>query len=133
MTLEEGLRAALAADAGIAALVAGRIRPLRLAQGEAYPALTYQRIAGTPRSTLDGATGRLRSLVQVTCWAETYLGAKQLAATVRAFATDATGTWGTVPILRCEPPEERDTEPVEGGGAPALYGVALDLTIHHLL
>ncbi len=131
MTLETGLRALLASDAGIAALAGDRIRPLCLAQGEAYPAITYQRIAGSPRSTLDGATVRLRSVVQVTCWAESYLEAHALADAVRACVTDYRGAWGAVEVLRIEPPDERDTEPVEGGGAPVVYGVALDLTIHH--
>ena len=132
MILEEGLRTALAAAPAIAALAGDRISPLRLAQGETYPAITYQRISGVPRSTLDGATGRLRSVVQLTCWAEDYLAAKSLAAAVRSSVTDFRGTWGDVPILRCEPPGERDIEPAEGPGAPALFGVALDLTIHHL-
>jgi hypothetical protein len=131
MGLETGLRALLAADPGVSALVADRIRPLRLAQGETYPAITYQRIACSPRSTLDGATGRLRSVVQATCWAESYLEAHALADAVRACVTDYRGTWDGVDVLRIEPPDERDTEPVEGGGAPAVYGVALDLTIHH--
>jgi hypothetical protein len=132
MLLVEGLRTHLASDDRIAAAVGDRIRPLRLAQGEAYPAITYQLIATTPRSTLDGASPRVRSLVQVTCWAEGYLAAHSLSALVRARVTDSTGAWGEVEVLRCEPPEVRDIEPLEGGGAPALYGVALDLTIHHL-
>jgi hypothetical protein len=132
MTLAEGIRTHLASDAAIVAAVGDRIRPLRLAQGEAYPAITYQLIATTPRSTLDGATSRVRSLVQVTCWAESYLAAHSLAGLVRVRVSDSSGAWGGVAVLRCEPPEVRDIEPFEGGGAPALYGVALDLPIHHL-
>lgn len=84
MTFEAALKSHLAADAGITALVGDRIWPLVRAQGASLPALTYQRIAGTPSTDLDGLDGDLTVvLVQVDCWASGFDAARVLAELVR--------------------------------------------------
>lgn len=126
MSLETELRARLAADAGVSALVAARIYPLRLPQTPVYPALTYRRVSGLGVHNLSGAAGRGRSRIQVDCWAETYLGAQALAAAARA---SLDGFNGTLVTLRAVIFRENELDDFED--APELYRVIQDWRISH--
>lgn len=85
MTIAALLKAGLAADSGVAALVGNRIYPLKLPQKPTYEAITYQRISNTGQN---GTSTRRESRWQINCWAETHVEATALAAAVKAFAED---------------------------------------------
>ena len=86
--VEVDLQAALAADATIISLCAGRIRPVMLEQGIAYPAIVYQRIStvrekGTSYTLDKGYGGFAWARFQIEAWAKKYSDAVALAAAIR--------------------------------------------------
>ena len=94
MTFEADLKSHLQADASIAALVADRIWPIVRAQGSSLPAITYQRVAGTPQSDLDGDDGDLIEVrVQIDCWARGFEDVRTLAELVRVRLQTAASTF----------------------------------------
>lgn len=92
MSIATILKAALAADTAVAAIVSTRIYPLQLPQSPTYPAITYQRISNTGTN---GNTALRESRWQISCWAQTYLGALALSAAVKALLEEYTNTVST--------------------------------------
>lgn len=82
-TLEQSLEAFLTTGTRTAPLVANRVYPLRVPQAVTLPALSYRRVSGLREYSHAGASGLSRPRMEVTCWAETYGGAKALATAVR--------------------------------------------------
>lgn len=82
MSIETALRAQLAASP-VAALVVGRIYPLRLPQLGTLPALTYQRISTVRARSQTGPSGLATVVFQIDCWAHTFDECRVLAAAVR--------------------------------------------------
>ena len=80
---EQGLRAALLADAAVSGLVAKRVYPHVLPQKPRLPAMTYSRVAAPRDVTTSGPDGTVRVRVQLDCWAQTYAEAWGLANAVR--------------------------------------------------
>jgi hypothetical protein len=80
--IESDLKAYLAADAAILALVGSRIYPLKLPQAPTLPALTYQKISGSRVTSLSGYSGLSHPRMQIDCWASTYEQVKDVAAAV---------------------------------------------------
>ena len=85
--IEQTLVAVLKNNSAVSALVGTRIRPLTLGQDEPLPAVVYQRVSTVPVTSLDGDSGVDAVRIQVSCWAETYSGARALASAVRAAVT----------------------------------------------
>lgn len=73
--MEEDLRAHLAANAGLAALVADRIQ---WGETESEGSIGLFLISGDPDWTLKGASGLVQSRVQCDCIDATFLGAKAI-------------------------------------------------------
>ena len=98
ITIEEGLTAFLSANAGLTALIGGRVYANKLPQGVTLPALTYQRISSPRRHTHDsnGATGTAHPRFQLDCWSTTYEGAKDIADALRSALNGYRGTMGAV-------------------------------------
>jgi hypothetical protein len=94
MTLEEGLFAQLTMDPDVSAIVGDRVYPLIMPQGSPLPAVTYQRISSARFYAHDGPSGLARPMIQLSCWAESYDEAKQVAALVRKALESASGTLG---------------------------------------
>lgn len=63
--------AALNADAGVAAQVAGRVFPVGGRQGAAYPYVSFQRISTAGAAHLDGPSTLDWPRMQIDAWAET--------------------------------------------------------------
>lgn len=72
----------LTTDAALAALVDGRIYPLRIPQNEALPAITYQQ-ASRPNGGLRGCGQPDRGLVQVSIFAKSYEQVEAISTAVR--------------------------------------------------
>lgn len=79
--MEEDLRAHMAADAPLTALVDDRIE--WGVRGEA-PSLALHLIDAPPDWHLKGPSGLVQARVQFDCWADTFLGAKAIGEAVKA-------------------------------------------------
>jgi len=84
MSAESTLYAWLAADAGVAALVAGRIYPDVIPPDVALPAIAYARLSTEPVTTVHGAMPAQFVNLQVQCWAATRTSAEAVADAVQA-------------------------------------------------
>lgn len=97
MTIGAALRAHLAGDGSIAALVGSRIYPIRLPQPKKdqvnLPAIVYQRISGFRFKHLRGGEALARPRYQVDCWAQTHDQATTLGNLVRQRLNGFSGTW----------------------------------------
>lgn len=99
--IETTLAAVLAADPAVAALVGVRIEAMDRLQGGALPAVVYQRVGSVPEATIKGDAGLDAVRVQVSCWAATFGGARNLAVAVRAAIVGS-------PLLRARTVMEMD-------------------------
>lgn len=77
----EAVRAALLADPTVTGLLAQRIYPLVAAQGSALPMLVLTVVSEVPQNSLTGMveTRALECRLQVDAYADSYLGAHQVA------------------------------------------------------
>lgn len=75
--------------AAAATPAASRIYPLERPADDPLPAIVYQRVSTDPDQTLEGDSGLDAVRLQLSCWAETYAGAKALAAATRAAITSS--------------------------------------------
>ncbi len=80
MSVETAVFTRLTTHAGTAALIGTRCYPSMLPQKATFPAVVYQRISSSGRI---GTTDRRTARFQLSCWANTYAGAKALAVQVR--------------------------------------------------
>lgn len=89
-TLDERLRAAFLADAGVSALIGNRLYDRQIAQNQPqYPCAAYQRISTIPlysqeHDSAQGTTGWAR--YQITIWADTPSGGIIAQNVAQAFA-----------------------------------------------
>ncbi len=129
MNAESAVRAALLADATVAALVGTRIGPMKLPQKPTLPAIVYQRIStpGDPPA-LDGAKAAPKIRIQLSLWAESFDGARQLAAAVEERLDGYSGPNGDGTSLRLVwlANMSDDYEPETG-----LYRVIADYRVIH--
>jgi hypothetical protein len=102
--MEEALRAALLASAGVAALIGDRIAWGLRPQGQPLPAISLTRVTGGYDYTLAGRVPTTRSLVQIDCWAGSYADAKGLGRAVLV----ALDTLNVAPFQGAFVEDERD-------------------------
>jgi len=132
MSLETGLYAFLAAEAGVKALVAARIYPDAAPAGAAKPYIVYQRITTERDRTMDGPNGLAMPRMQVTCWAATYIGAKVLADAVADAIDGFSGDMGGEAVQVVSVLDEGDMPDLSPEGETGrAYGRRLDLEIWH--
>lgn len=123
--MEAHLIALLLADPALAALVGGRIRPLRRMQGADLPAITLRRIGGAPIHTHAGPADLSRARLQIDIWAEFLadaLAVRDAAAAILDAAADPAG-----PIRAALRRDARDLSEAEG----TLVRLSLDYHIWH--
>ncbi len=102
MTVEQALKTALAAHAGLLALIAGRVYPGRLPQTPTLPACTYQRIDTPTEQVMGEATVKRRPRMQITSLASTYDEAKAIAAQAVACLDGFSGLLGGAGGVQCD-------------------------------
>lgn len=100
MSLEQGLKSALTADATVNGLVSGRIYPEIMPFDVTYPAISYQRISTVRYQTLEAVDGFTQVRIQVDCWDSSYSGVKALASAVKG-AIDGVRTLGSQKVHHC--------------------------------
>ena len=81
----------LLATSAISTLIGARLRPGWLTDQDSLPAITYTKISDSAPGGSGGANNTRRCMVQVNCWAATYIGAHALS---DAIATAIDGTNG---------------------------------------
>ena len=84
MSIESDIYSALSGAGGVTSLVSTRIYPNLVPENTANPCIDYSLISGTRFHTLMGQNDMRRGVVQISCHADTYAGAKALAAAVIA-------------------------------------------------
>lgn len=128
---EAVIAAALVADAGINAIIVGRIAPVIQEAGTPTPFVNWIR-RGVQREDTLGATSRLATVtLDLDCYAPTYLQARQLANLVRAKLQGWTpGIVSSTDIRRVTVANESDgLVQLSGGDLPPEYLVTLTVTI----
>jgi len=132
MSLRGALLEYLGAEAGITALVSGRLYWKRRPQGSGLPALVCSRITGGYGHLLDGGSGHAQPLVQISVLALSNTAAEAVADVVReamqGFAGDWSGTLVTSVLLRNEIDLD---DPDQVGGDVGTHEIALDYEIQH--
>lgn len=124
-TIEEALKKVLTDNAGVAAILAGRVYPVILPQNVTYPALAYQKVTGAPDMALDGESGLTRNRFQIDAYGETYAAVRGLSKAVRTalngkkFTVDAVRIGSVVMISERDFYEEKT------------YRVSMDFSIWH--
>lgn len=96
--MEEALRAYLAANGGLSALVADRIE---WAVRGTPPSLALHLIDAPPDQTLKGPSGLVQARVQADCWGGTFLKAKQIGSAFIAALPPRRQVVGEVRFLSC--------------------------------
>ncbi|MNR96423.1 hypothetical protein D3C72_275780 [compost metagenome] len=94
--MEEALLAHLAGNGGVRALVEDRIE---WAARNAVPSIALHLISAPPDTTLAGQSGLVQARVQIDCWADTFLKAKQIGAAVIAALPPRQHVAGSVRFL----------------------------------
>ena len=95
-TADESLRALLAADAAVAALVGERIAADRVEQGTALPFVVFTGSA-EPQRGLDGSVHGVKTTFEIQCWATTRAQANAVAQACKA-ALDAQHQYAAGPV-----------------------------------
>jgi hypothetical protein len=96
--IEEALYNLLKDNAGVSAVVSGRIYPIELPQNCTLPALVYQVVTSLHEESHEGSSGLAASAIEIEAWAETALGARDLGELVRAALQGYAGTKSSVVI-----------------------------------
>lgn len=130
--VEQGLRALLVANAGVNALVAGRIYPQTAPAGAALPAIVYSRISGPRLAAHDGPSGVAHPRFQFDCKATTYAGARGLANAVRVALDGYQGTTGDVTFQAILVQDEADGYDFESDASASAYEVYVDAVVWHI-
>lgn len=89
--IESSIRSILIADATVKTITT-RCYPVTIPQSPTYPLILYTRISGVRDHHFHGPSGIVRTRMQIEAWAETYSGAKTLAAAIRGALDGYTGT-----------------------------------------
>lgn len=131
MKLEEALFAHLKAHTGLSALVDSRIYPLVLPQPPTLPAVTYFKVSKVNKRTMASPSDSLKQVrVQLSCWANTYAKAKDVAEQVTVALQDYSGLMGGtdgVRVLDGNIINEQDLYEGDTG----IYHIPIDVLILH--
>jgi len=119
------LRAHLKADAGVTAIAGPRVEWAKVPQGMTMPAVILHAISAPPLYTMRGRVSLIGELVQIDCWASTFLVARNLAAAV----TDALDQLTEPPLQAIIENQRSDLDTAEGRSD--LYRASLDVRVWH--
>jgi hypothetical protein len=132
MAIREALLDYLGADAGVTALVSGRIYWKRRPQGSGLPAIVCARITGGYGHTLDSGSGHAQPIIQISAVGETNASAEAVAEAIRDCMQGAAGLWGDTRVTSVLLRNEIDLDqPDQLGGDVGTHEIALDYEIQH--
>lgn len=98
MSIEKAIYTRLSEFAGLSALVAARIHPLKLPQNVTYPCVTFSKISTERHSAMGADAAVTRSRYQVSSWAKNYSDVEPVSEQVRAALQRFRGTVSSVVI-----------------------------------
>ncbi len=124
--MQEALTTILSSVAG------GRRYWLRAPQSlSTHPYVVLNRVSGNRDYHMAGASGYVRSRVQVDVYAETYGSAQTTVRAVRDAVSGFAGTVGGTQIQFITVESERDLPVDDAGNITNLFRISIDLMIHH--
>lgn len=97
---DEAIYSLLTNDAGVSALVSGRVYPLGLPQNAVQPCVSYSVSEEAEDETFDGQGGVSQADILIDCWATTYDEAQAVAQAVKSALQNNTGLVAGVNIQR---------------------------------
>lgn len=131
ITIEEGLVYTLKHNAGVTALVGGRVYALKKQREVSLPCLCYQRISTARTPTMDDAGGGAHPRFQFTALAASYAEASAILKAARTCLLGYSGTMGaggSTVNVQAVLPEDETIEPDNTTGA---FVGRMDLEIWH--
>lgn len=103
--IRPALRAFLAADAAIAALVVSggttRIYPIKMPQGVTATSIVYNEVSGQGDHHMEGASGLVQVRMQIAAWAQTADAAHALFLAIKERIDGYRGLMDTVDVQGC--------------------------------
>lgn len=103
--IRPALRAFLAADAAIAALVVSggttRIYPIKMPQGITATSIVYNEVSGQGDHHMEGSSGLVQVRMQIAAWAQTADAAHALFLAIKARLDGYRGLMDTVDVQGC--------------------------------
>ena len=130
MIIEQAVHDALVADATVLGLVSTRIYYIKAPQSVTNPYIAIQKISAPRLHTHSGSSGLVNSRFQLTIFATTYKGCKDIAVAIQAVLDNFVGTLATLGMYvgNCLYDNETDL-PFDDD--LKLYGLAVDYLIWH--
>lgn len=129
--IRPALREFLLGDSGLVALVAARVFPIVLPQGQKLASVVYTRISGQGDYKMDGPSGYVRPRIQIAAWAPTADAAVTLANRVKDRVDGYSGDMGTgSAIVRVQGVFQLDEREMYDD-VVQMFGVMRDFAIHH--
>ena len=129
--MEEALRARIAGQSGVTALVGTRIYWGLAPQSVAGDFVAMHVISGPRDYTMQAASGLRQTRVQVDCWAGTYGAAKAIARAIESAVSGFKGTVSGKTFQGIFIDAERDDDTSDTGDGVTRYRTSLDLLIWH--
>lgn len=129
--MEEALRAILASDAGVAALVSSRVYWGLAPQSVTGDFLALYVVSGNRDYHMGGASGLRETRVQVDCWASSYGAAKTIARAVESAISGFSGSQSGKAFRGAFINSERDDNESDTADTASRYRTSLDLIIWH--
>jgi len=136
MSIKIALVHYLLSQAAVKRHVGTRIFWGQLPQGQASPAITCEKVGGTPTAHQGGAASAASSRIQVSCWSKSPKEAEAVKEAVRLSLVGFQGNLGPpggqVAVLMIEHAGDYDGfEADRSGGPGGINEVAIDLNIWH--
>ena len=97
-TIEDAIFTRASGFGGLAALVTNRVYPRRLPSGATLPAVTYGLIDDVEPQAMGVGVGVTTARFQITAWAETFDGARDVGVQIRAAFKRWRGTVATIEV-----------------------------------
>lgn len=130
MTLEEAIVAALIADAGVNALIGGRVYHIQKPAKPVYPAITYERISTVPDLTLDGPSTFTEVTIEIDCWGAGIAEARALAEAVKTLLNGHMGDLQGVLIQYARMVNQDDFADIDGDFKVRRVSLDFSFTLH---
>jgi hypothetical protein len=111
----------LIADTSVFGLTSNRVYPALLPQAAAFPAITYQRVAGSRIYSFNGYSCLQNNIMQIDCWATSYGQMKNLYYASKE-AMENAGTFKALLTLR---PDDNYDDDVE------IFRASMDFSVWH--
>jgi hypothetical protein len=126
MELEAAFVQKLSAEPTITTIIGNRIAASVLPDRLARPNIVYQRIGTGRQYSNDGPAGIARASLQVSCYADDYSQARQLASAIRGVFNGFNGMIGTLRIQSMLLDDERDAPtPPPPGQSAGVVGIVM--------